>query len=120
MEVSSHNQQVEAEGLGLSGVESEDRTGVASEGLKGGSRKDRAFLHSGNEPEKEIMASRACGDAQNGHKEKGILFPGKGCDATCLPEGVWSSPRLCVARQRQAGRRAVSKGRAQPGGAAGG
>ena len=29
LEVSSHNQQVEAEGLGSGGVETEDRTGVA-------------------------------------------------------------------------------------------
>ena len=71
------------------------------------------------ERNKEIMA-RADGEAKTGYKEKGISFPWQGCGATHPPDGVWSSPRLCVSRQRQAGRRAVSKGRAQPGGAAGG
>ena len=46
--------------------------------------------------------------------------PGQDCGVTSPPERRRSSPRLCVARQRQAGCRAVSKGRAQPGGAAGG
>ena len=68
---------------------------------------------------KELMP-RAAWEAQAGHKEKGISIPGQGCGTTHPPERLWSSPRLCVARQRQAGCRAVSKGRAQPGGAAGG
>ena len=76
-------------------------------------------LEENRKRKKELMPS-ADWEVQTGKKEEGISLPGQGCSAAHPQERVWNSPRLCVARQRQAGRRAVSKGRAQPGGAAGG
>ena len=76
-------------------------------------------LEENRQRKKEIMPS-ADWEVQTGKKEERISLPEQGCRAAHPPERVWSSPRLCEPMQRQAGGRAVSKGRAQPGGAAGG
>ena len=47
-----------------------------------GNQEEVPGYHCRNEPEEEIMAPWEWGDVQNGHKEKGILLPGQGYNAT--------------------------------------
>ena len=92
----------------------------ALEGIEGWFQRSWMLLTMYITARKRKLLPSADGEARTGKKEKGISLPVQGSGATRPPEGVWVNPRLCVTRQRQAGRRTVSKGRGQPGGAAGG